>query len=134
VTRSAKIINVVLIVVVVAATIAVWRAREDHHRTVLARTRQIGNDLVTLTNSTDLDRVGWGLNVKLREFLDGNTRVTAVELGDEAPPVGNQTAASRVFLTNGRGQCLGIRLREDFEKFHVVGFWMVNQNRNRTNR
>jgi hypothetical protein len=119
-----QIVNLVLLIVMIAAGAALWQGRQKHHRRLLNETQRIGNDLITTTNSSALDRVGWGLRVKLHEFLDPKTRVAAVLLDDEPEPIGNGTASIRLFLTNGRGENLGIRLREDFERFHVVGFWI----------
>ena len=77
------------------------------------------------TNSPQLVRIGPGLEGRLASLLNTNAGVSQVLLGDEPSPIGNGKAACRLILTNASGDCMGIRLRADEGKFHVLGFYSL---------
>jgi hypothetical protein len=86
---------------------------------------QAGWDLVNTTNSPPLVHVGSGLEGRLVGLLHTNAGVSQVLLGDEPSPIGNGKASCRLILTNASGDSVGIRLRADSGKFHVLGYYSI---------
>lgn len=110
----------------IAVVILSWGQGSAHNRYYLtAQGRQIGLDLVKTTNSPQLVRLGVGLEGRLSSLLITNAGVAQVLLGDEPSPIGNGKASCRLILTNAAADGLGIRLRADSGKFHVLGYYSL---------
>lgn len=89
----------------------------------------IGQELIATTNSARLVHIGSGLYGRLATFLTSPAGVADVLLGDEASPIGDGRACSRLVVSNASGVRLGIRLRQDSEpeRFHILGFWTITE-------
>ena len=112
----------------IIALLLAWGQGSAHTRYYLTtQGRQIGLDLVKTTNSPQLVRLGVGLEGRLSSLLVTNAGVDQVLLGDEPSPIGNGKASCRLILTNAAADSLGIRLRADSGKFHVLGYYSVTQ-------
>lgn len=110
----------------IAVVILAWAQGNAHHRYYLtAQTKQIGLDLLKTTNSPQLVRLGVGLERRLASLLNTNAGVSQGLLGDEPSPIGNGKASCRLILTNAVGDSVGIRLRADAGKFHVLGYYTL---------
>ena len=130
-----RIVLVVLAIVTAIGSYGMWRGRVQRNTRLRAETYAIGHDLLTTTNSSRLEHVMWSLQQKLHGFLDTNSGIAQVLIGDDAFAGGNVTAATRLFLTNSRQECLRIRLRETVQKrFSIVGFATTAPPTAQTNR
>lgn len=108
----------------IAVVIIAWGQGSAHSRYYLtSQGRQIGLDLLKTTNSPQLVRMGVGLEGRLSSMFITNAGVAQVLLGDASSPIGNGKASCRLILTNASGDSLGIRLRADSGKFHVLGYY-----------
>jgi hypothetical protein len=112
-------------ILAVALVATIVHGRNQARGFVQAKTREIGQDLIRLTNSQHVIELGHTLEAQLAAFLGSPTRIAAVLRGDEDSPIGDDTASSRLYLENERQQRLIIRLRKDSasEEFHILGFW-----------
>jgi hypothetical protein len=111
-------------ILIAAALVAIKRGRDLHNVYLLAKTEEIGRDLIHETNSPLVVVIGPNLQVRLRAVLSSPTTIERVEIGDE-PEIGDGRADSRLYLVNHRMERIGIRLRQDpkSDQFHVLGFW-----------
>ncbi len=114
-----------LVAGIVFGTIAV---KGQHRGFISVASRSIGGDLIARTNSSHLTRIGPELQAHLSELLGAPTQVADVRLGDDASPIRDGTASSRLVLTNELGKGLLIRLRASRQAsmFEVVGFRSVS--------
>ena len=119
-----QIICPVATMLVVGMVMAVVATRGQYRRIIIAASSSIGHDLITVTNSSRLVRLGPHLRARLSELLGSPTHVAAVLPGDAPRPDGDGSACSRLVLTNNAGQRLLIRLRQagGSGMFDVVGF------------
>ena len=126
--NKTQIIVPLFALIVAGGIFALYSGRKHHQYFITAQGRQIGTDLILRTNSAKLVSIGASLNGELAQLLSSETRVANVLIGDEPTPIGDGSADGRLLLTNVQGKCLGIRLRQDSdpEKFHVSGFWNLN--------
>ena len=124
-----QIICPLVAIAIVAVVLVIVSGRNHHRYYVYAQTRMIGQELIAITNSTRLVHIGPGIQKKLSEFLSIPASVAEVLLGDEASPIGDGAACSRLIVSNAAGGRLGIRLRQDVEpeRFHVLGFWTITE-------
>jgi hypothetical protein len=119
-----QIICPVAALLVVGMVMAVVATRGQRRGIIIAASSSIGHDLITVTNSSHLVRLGPHLRARLSELLGSQTHVAAVLPGDAPAPDGDGQACSRLVLTNNAGQRLLIRLRQADRSgmFDVVGF------------
>jgi len=111
-------------ILLAAAMLAPFVVKRSQQRGVIsAASRSLGVELIASTNSSRLVRMSPYLRARLEQMLGSPTHVASVLLGDEAPPVGDGSACSRLVLTNAAGQRLLIRLRQAGDgTFEMVGF------------
>ena len=123
--NKTQIIASLVLLLMVGLIFAYLQARNDERYYIMSRSAQIGRDLIAATNSELLVEIGPKLNGRLKQFLGSPAGFAAVSLADEPKPIGDGSAHSRVFLTNGSNECLGIRLRQDSipDRFQVLSFW-----------
>ena len=126
--NKTQVIAPLVALIVVGVIFALYTGRKHHQYFVSARARQIGMDLIEKTNSARLVRIGEGLRAQLSQLLGFPTRIADVRLGDVPAPIGDGSADSRLVFVNEQGKRLGIRLRQDVdpEKFHILGYWNLN--------
>jgi hypothetical protein len=118
-----QIICPVAALVVAAMVIGVVAKRSQHRSVISMASRSLGSELIAATNSPHLVRMSPYLRARLEQLLSSPTHVASVLPGDEAPPIGDGSACSRLVLTNNAGQRLLLRLREAAGgRFEVVGF------------
>ena len=112
-----------------AAILGFAHSRLNHQRSLTTRTHQIGQELITNTNSLHLISLRPGLAGQLSDLLGSPTRVAAVLPGDEPAPVGDGSACSRLILTNQLAKGLEFRLgyASDPEKLEILGYWPLGQ-------
>jgi hypothetical protein len=118
----------VLAIVVIAASAI--KGRKLHQSYLISRTVSIGQELINVTNSTRLVRIGDGLSGQLEQLLAHPTVIEDYRTGDAPGLIGNGSADCLLLLSNTHGKRLGIRLRQDSdpEKFHVLGWWNLSTN------
>jgi len=118
---GATLVILVLLVVVVAMA----HRQAASNQILIARTRQIGQDLISHANSAQLPGLPPGMAGQLANLLGSPTHVAAVLLGDEPPPVGDGSACTRLILTNQLAKGLKIRLgpASTPDKLRIMGYW-----------
>ena len=101
----------------------------DYQYFITVRTREIGRDLISATNSSHLAEIAPALQMSLSRLLSSPTYVANALFGDEPPPVGDGRACSRLVLTNDLGDGIVLRLQQgtNFETFHVLSYWDVTE-------
>jgi hypothetical protein len=119
-----QVICPVVALLIAGLVVGAIALRGQHRGFMNVASRAIGSDLITSTNSPHSVRVGPGLQAHLAELLAARTHVAGVLVGDDPAPIGDDTAWTRLVLTNDAGASLLIRLRpsKDSGKFDVLGF------------
>jgi hypothetical protein len=121
-----QIIAVISGMVLAAVIWGFARNRLNHRNSVTAGAYQVGQDLITTTNSPHLTGLRPGLSGRLSILLSSPTRVAAVLPGDESAPVGDGSACSRLVLTNQLGNGLELRLGYAApDRFEILGYWPI---------
>ena len=123
-----QVLGPIAAIALVIAVLGIFHQQKGHERIVSARTRNIGQDLIALTNSPRLLGLPRGFSTQLSSLLVSPTRVSEVLLGDDSAPLGDGSACSRLILTNELGRGLQMRLGStgDPEKFRILGYWPLD--------
>ena len=100
-----------------------------HRYAITVHTISVGRNLIDMTNSTSLVDAVPGFRADLAALLTSSTRIESVLSGDEAPPLGDGSACSRLILKNDRGQALSLRLHEEAEsgRFRLLGYRKITE-------
>ena len=127
-TKSQQVLLVFALLALGAIIFALVQNRAKHQGPIIGLTYEIGQELILNTNSAHLIGLRPGLSAQLSDLLGSPTHVGAVLVGDEAPPVGDGTACSRLILTNQLNHGLELRLAPSLlpEKFQILGYWVTN--------
>jgi len=120
----------IAIVAAVLVVLATKHRLETSNQLITSRTYQIGQDLIAHSSSQHLAGLPPGLAGQLANLLGSPTRVSAVLLGDEPPPIGDGSACSRLILTNERAKGMELRLcsAPTSDKFRIMGYWPTSVN------
>ena len=102
-------------------------------------TYNVGKGLIETTNSSFVVAIGPDLRAQLSRLVAPTTHIASVRVDDEAAPVGDGRASSRIVLTNALTHGLGIRLRLGSDaagqsRFSVLGYWTFSGPVGSTNR
>jgi len=126
--NNLKVLAPVAAVVLGVALFAILYKRNSDARLISERSRDIGQDLISHTNSTRLASSPLGFTAQLSALLGSPTRIAAVLIGDEPAPLGDGTACSRLILTNESARGIQLRLGKttDPEKFLILGYWPLD--------
>jgi len=125
--KAQQALLVVAILGLAGVLFALVQTRTKRRDAISERSYQIGQDLISTTNSNHLLSLRPGLSDQLSNLLASPTYVSAVLLGDEPSPVGDGSACSRLILTNQLRRGLELRLAPALlpDKFQILGYWVI---------
>ena len=123
-----KVLGPIAIVALTAALFVITYKQRSNHGLIAERSRALGQDLVTRTNSTRLASSPMGFTSQLSALLGSPTHIAAVLIGDDPAPLGDGSACSRLILTNENARGIQLRLGQtaDPEKFYILGYWPLD--------
>ena len=123
-----KVLAPVAVIALAASLFAITHKQKSDNRLISERSRDIGQDLISRTNSSRLTSSPLGFTPQLSALLGSPTRVAAVLIGDDPAPLGDGTACSRLILTNESARGIQLRLGQtaDPEKFRILGYWPID--------